>query len=219
VSVLGGEPAGSPGALDRIAFVAQDAPLYKNLPVAALLVLDEPFSALDPVARDDFLASVTEAARDDGISVVATAGHAVRSRPVPWRNLALVALRRRQLGAAKRRRADRVQPAVRSAGAARRVRRRSAAVQGAGERDLQVRVDAGRRPHPVDARHTGGSRARGDRGDRGVHRDPLLVYTAWTSLQPDSRFWEFQLIEGGWLLALSAVFIGGTMWLVRRRGA
>jgi ABC-2 type transport system ATP-binding protein len=37
VTVLGGEPAGSPGALDRIAFVAQDAPLYKNLPVAAML--------------------------------------------------------------------------------------------------------------------------------------------------------------------------------------
>jgi ABC-2 type transport system ATP-binding protein len=124
VSVLGGEPAGSPSALDRIAFVAQDAPLYGNLPVAAmlkvarnlnkrwdqrraehrlerleiplsqrvgtlsggqkaqlaltialarrpaLLVLDEPFAALDPVAREDFLSSVTEAARGDGISVV-----------------------------------------------------------------------------------------------------------------------------------------------------
>jgi ABC-2 type transport system ATP-binding protein len=124
LTVLGGEPAGSPTALDRIAFVAQDAPLYKNLPVGAmlgvarnlnkrwdqrhaedrlgrleiplsqrvgtlsggqkaqlaltialarrpaLLVLDEPFSALDPVARDDFLASVVEAARDHGISVV-----------------------------------------------------------------------------------------------------------------------------------------------------
>lgn len=44
-------------------------------------------------------------------------------------------------------------------------------------------------------------------------------YTSWTSLQPDSRFWEFQLIEGGWLLGLSAVLIGGTVWLVRRRGA
>ena len=33
VTVLGGIPAGSPGALDRIAFVAQDAPLYPNLPV------------------------------------------------------------------------------------------------------------------------------------------------------------------------------------------
>jgi ABC-2 type transport system ATP-binding protein len=27
-------PAGSPAALDRIAFVAQDTPLYKNLPAA-----------------------------------------------------------------------------------------------------------------------------------------------------------------------------------------
>ena len=124
VSVLGGEPAGSPDALDRIAFVAQDAPLYRNLPVAdmlhvarnlnrrwdarraedrlarlgipprqrvgelsggqkaqlaltialarrpSLLVLDEPLASLDPVAREDFLASVVEAAAADGISVV-----------------------------------------------------------------------------------------------------------------------------------------------------
>jgi ABC-type transport system involved in multi-copper enzyme maturation permease subunit len=44
-------------------------------------------------------------------------------------------------------------------------------------------------------------------------------YTQWTSLQPDSRFWPFQLIEGGWLLVLSLVLIAGTVWLVRRRGA
>lgn len=124
VTVLGGIPAGSPEALDRIAFVAQDAPLYRNLPVRdmlkvarylnhrwdqpraerrlerleiplgdrvaalsggqqaqlaltialarrpALLVLDEPLAALDPIARDDFLASVAEAAREERISVV-----------------------------------------------------------------------------------------------------------------------------------------------------
>jgi ABC-2 type transport system ATP-binding protein len=39
VTVLGSEPAGSPAALDQIAFVAQDAPLYKNLPVADMLHL------------------------------------------------------------------------------------------------------------------------------------------------------------------------------------
>jgi len=39
VTVLGGQPAGSPSALDGIAFVAQDAPLYKNLPVADMLQL------------------------------------------------------------------------------------------------------------------------------------------------------------------------------------
>jgi ABC-2 type transport system ATP-binding protein len=33
VTVLGGRPAGSPGALNRVAFVAQDVPLYKHLPV------------------------------------------------------------------------------------------------------------------------------------------------------------------------------------------
>ena len=124
VTVLGGEPAGSPDALDRIAFVAQDAPLYRNLPVTdmlhvarnlnrrwdqgyaqdrldrlgipprqkvgelsggqkaqlaltialsrrpSLLVLDEPLAALDPVARDDFLTSVVDAAQGEGISVV-----------------------------------------------------------------------------------------------------------------------------------------------------
>ncbi len=44
-------------------------------------------------------------------------------------------------------------------------------------------------------------------------------YTQWTSYQPASRFWPFQWIEGGWLLALSAVFIAATVWLVRRRAA
>jgi hypothetical protein len=44
-------------------------------------------------------------------------------------------------------------------------------------------------------------------------------YTLWQSVQPDSRFWQFQLTEAGWLLAVSAVLIAGTVWLVRRRGA
>jgi ABC-2 type transport system ATP-binding protein len=124
VAVAGGLPAGSPAALDQVAFVAQDAPLYKNLPAAdllhlarnlnthwdqryaqrrlaglgippgqkagalsggqqaqlaltlalarrpALLVLDEPLAMLDPLARHDFMASVMQAAADDGISVV-----------------------------------------------------------------------------------------------------------------------------------------------------
>ena len=39
VTVLGGRPAGSLGALDGIAFVAQDAPLYKNLSAAEMLHL------------------------------------------------------------------------------------------------------------------------------------------------------------------------------------
>jgi hypothetical protein len=44
-------------------------------------------------------------------------------------------------------------------------------------------------------------------------------YTHWTSYQPGSRFWPFQLIEGGWLLALSVLLIAATIWLVRRRAA
>jgi ABC-2 type transport system ATP-binding protein len=124
ITVLGSEPAGSPAALDQIAFVAQDAPLYKNLSVAdmlhltrnlnrrwdqqraearlkeldiplgrkvgklsggqqaqlaltlalarrpRLLVLDEPLSSLDPLARHDFMASLMAAVAEDGLSVV-----------------------------------------------------------------------------------------------------------------------------------------------------
>jgi ABC-2 type transport system ATP-binding protein len=39
VTVLGGRPSGSPAALDAIAFVAQDTPLYKNLSAADMLHL------------------------------------------------------------------------------------------------------------------------------------------------------------------------------------
>jgi hypothetical protein len=44
-------------------------------------------------------------------------------------------------------------------------------------------------------------------------------YTQWTGYQPGSRFWPFQWIEGGWLLALSVLLIAATVWLVRRRAA
>jgi len=44
-------------------------------------------------------------------------------------------------------------------------------------------------------------------------------YTLWQSVQPDSRFWQFQLTEGAWLLGSSGVLIAGTIWLIRRRGA
>jgi ABC-2 type transport system ATP-binding protein len=123
-TVLGGQATGSPAALDDIAFMAQDAPVYKNLSVAdmlhltrnlnrrfdeaaararlgdlgiplqkktgklsggqqaqvaltvalarrpRLLILDEPLSALDPLARQDFLATVMTAMTDDGLSVL-----------------------------------------------------------------------------------------------------------------------------------------------------
>ncbi len=123
-TVLGGQLTGSPAALNDIAFMAQDAPVYKNLSVAdmlhltrnlnrrfddaaararlaglsiplskktgklsggqqaqvaltvalarrpRLLILDEPLSALDPLARRDFLSTVMTAMADDGVSVV-----------------------------------------------------------------------------------------------------------------------------------------------------
>src|SRR6202161_3036254 len=121
---LGGHPAGSPSALNGVAFVAQDAPVYKNLSAGdmlhltrnlnrnfdtalararladlgiplnkkaarhsggqqsqlaltlalarrpRLLILDEPLGALDPIARQDFLAAVMTAMTDDGVSVL-----------------------------------------------------------------------------------------------------------------------------------------------------
>ncbi len=56
----------------------------------------------------------------------------------------------------------------------------------------------------------------------GLQWGPCLVqhgYTMWTSYQPASRFWPFQWIEGGWLLALSVLLIAATVWLVQRRAA
>ena len=44
-------------------------------------------------------------------------------------------------------------------------------------------------------------------------------YTVMNSSQPGDRFWSFQWIEGGWLLALSILLIAATVWLVRRRAA
>jgi hypothetical protein len=42
-------------------------------------------------------------------------------------------------------------------------------------------------------------------------------YAQWTRYQPVSRFWQFQWIEASWLLALSALLIAMTIWLVRHR--
>jgi hypothetical protein len=41
----------------------------------------------------------------------------------------------------------------------------------------------------------------------------------WASYQPVSRFWPFQWVGGGWLLALSVLLIAATVWLVRHRDA
>jgi hypothetical protein len=44
-------------------------------------------------------------------------------------------------------------------------------------------------------------------------------YTQWTTYQPETRYWHFQFIEGGWLLVLSLLLIAATVRLVRRRAA
>jgi ABC-2 family transporter protein len=57
-------------------------------------------------------------------------------------------------------------------------------------------------------------------GSKTLDPVPYLMrhgYTLWTNYQPASRFWPFQWIEGGWLLALSVLLFAATVWLVRRR--
>ncbi len=44
-------------------------------------------------------------------------------------------------------------------------------------------------------------------------------YLQVTAYQPDSRYWTFQWIEFGWLVALTLVLLGTTFWLLRRRSA
>ena len=70
---------------------------------------------------------------------------------------------------------------------------------------------------PADLPHP--SRSAGQAQGRSPRPECLSQhgYTQWTSYQPGSRFWPFQWIEGGWLLALSVLLIAATVWLVRRR--
>jgi ABC-type transport system involved in multi-copper enzyme maturation permease subunit len=44
-------------------------------------------------------------------------------------------------------------------------------------------------------------------------------YTEWANYQPISHYWPLQWIEGGWLLALSALLLTVTVLFVRRRVA
>jgi hypothetical protein len=44
-------------------------------------------------------------------------------------------------------------------------------------------------------------------------------YLQWWSYDPASRWWQFQLTESGWLLALSLLLIAATVLLIRRRPA
>ena len=129
--MLGGRAAGSPAALDGIAYVAQDTPLYKNLSVADMIYVT--------------------------------------------RNL--------------NRRFD--QPYA------------------------QARLDElGIPPKRKAGKLSGGQQAQTFFQCLSQHG-----YTLWTSYRPASRFWPFQWIEDGWLLALSALLIAVTVWLVRRRTA
>ena len=57
------------------------------------------------------------------------------------------------------------------------------------------------------------------RGDPSRSASPSTATRSGPAISPASRFWPFQWIEGGWLLALSVLLIAVTVWLVRRRAA
>jgi len=79
---------------------------------------------------------------------------------------------------------------------------------------------------PSGSGQTGGgfgqTASQGSPASRSVNPVPYLVhhgYAQLTTYQPTSRFWPFQWIEGGCLLALSLLLIATTIWLVRRHAA
>jgi hypothetical protein len=97
------------------------------------------------------------------------------------------------------------------------------AEQDASLRPVPWRRKAGQPVHAQPGSPAGGTAA-GRKG--GIPQSPTVNqylaqhgYTLWTSYQPGSRFWPFQWIEGGRLLALAVLLIAGTVWLVRRRAA
>jgi len=78
----------------------------------------------------------------------------------------------------------------------------------------------------AQALQQGAPQLAGDGKGGGIPESPFVNqwlfqhgYVLWTSYQPGSRFWPFQWIEGGWLLALSALLIAAAVWLVRRRAS
>ena len=66
VRVLGGRPAGSPAALDGIAFVAQDTPLYRNLSAADMLHLTRNLNRRFDQARRRRVSPSSDPARAEG---------------------------------------------------------------------------------------------------------------------------------------------------------
>jgi ABC-type sugar transport system ATPase subunit len=99
ITVLGGMRAGSPAALDGIAFVAQDTPLYKNLSAADLLHLtrnlNRRFDQLYAQTRLDELGIPLK--RKAGKLSGGTPGAAKR-RPICWSGSAERAIRYRRAG-------------------------------------------------------------------------------------------------------------------------
>ena len=182
ITVLGSERAGSPAALDQIAFVAQDAPLYRNLPVADMLHLTRrvlvrrtvPAIAASLAIWTGLALGTTLFGRKHYQAPLLTKGSPGYHNP-PWvvgqwytgPNGSVVG-----------------QQTIRNV-----VAHAPASVQNSTNPNAATVY--------LTAHH----------------------YTQWSTYQPESRFWHFQLIEGGWLLALSLLLIAATIWLVRRRAA
>jgi ABC-2 type transport system ATP-binding protein len=188
----------------------QQAQLALTLALARrprLLVLDEPMAMLDPVARHDFMATVLTAAADHGMSVVLSS-HVLAELERVSDYLILMSQGRVQV-------AGEVDDLLAShpnlPGSAWGVNQwytkgREFAFPARGSQ--LVRAVSQLCPPRIGASNGSPAQCLSQHG-----------YTQWTSYQPGSRFWPFQWIEGGWLLALSVLLIAATVWLVRHRVA
>ena len=182
VTVLGGVVPGTPAALDQIAFVAQDAPLYRNLSVADMLHLTRNLNRRTVPAMAASLAvwaglglGTALFLRKHYQTPLVLKGNGPAYFNPPWvfgqwytgPDGAMVG-----------------QQTIRN-------------VMAHAPASLQVSTNPNAATAYLTAHH----------------------YTQWWTYQPESRFWHFQLIEGGWLLALSLILLAATIWLVRRRAA
>jgi hypothetical protein len=191
VTVLGGEPAGSPGALDGIAFVAEDAPLYYPFFATGDGMLSPQLFELTGIA---FAAWTLTA-----FAIGALAGVLIR-RVVPamaaamavWAGLLLTTIL-----------------------FLRRHYETPLTTHNGGQ------SGRGANPWVISQWWTGpgGRHITNEQQIIALFQHARPGYSSWTIYQPAARYGHFQFIEGGWLLALSVLLIAATIWLVRRRAA
>jgi hypothetical protein len=87
-----------------------------------------------------------------------------------------------------------------------------------------ARLDAALRAAGLQQIHVDGGKTSVQASPQTGGTDPISYllhhgYVQWTSYQPASRYWTFQWIELGWLLALAAILLVAAVVVIRRRDA